>query len=212
MGGWATDTDKVLTLGQDETVMNPAQRRIRTAAIAAAVVLHVIVLAMLVYVPRHKPVRLSVAHEGGISAFVNVAPTPTGTTGARPTPTPRPVTKAPAVVTPTQMPASIAEAPASEQGSGGAQGGAPVRMSIGQLQLIKKVEPIYPALMLAAKQQGIVVLDAIIHPDGSIGDIRVLQPLSPLFDRAAIAAVKQWQYTPLPYEGVVTVTVKFTLR
>jgi protein TonB len=85
-------------------------------------------------------------------------------------------------------------------------------MSIGQLQLIKRVEPIYPPLMLVAKQQGTVVLDAIIHPDGTIGDIRILQSLSPLFDRAAIAAVKQWQYTPLPYEGIVTVTVKFTLR
>ena len=49
----------MLTLGQDEIAMNPAQRRIRTAAIAAAVVLHVIVLAMLVYVPRHKPVRVA---------------------------------------------------------------------------------------------------------------------------------------------------------
>jgi TonB family protein len=193
-------------------VLNPAARRIRTIAIAAALVVYAVVLAVLIYVPLHKPVRVTVAHEGGINAFVNVAPTLTGTTGARPTPTPRPVTKAPAVVTPTRMPASIAEAPESEQGSGGAQSGAPVRMSIGQLQLIKKVEPIYPPLMLAAKQQGTVVLDAIIHPDGTIGDIRVLQPLSPLFDRAAIAAVKQWQYTPLPYEGIVTVTVKFTLR
>jgi TonB family protein len=193
-------------------VLNPAASRIRAIAIAAAVVVYAAVLAALIYLPLHKPVRVTVAHEGGISAFVNVAPTPTGTTGARPTPTPRPVAKAPAVVTPTQMPASIAEAPASEQGSESAQGGAPVRMSIGQLQLIKKVEPIYPPLMLAAKQQGTVVLDAIIHPDGTIGDIRVLQPLSPLFDRAAIAAVKQWQYTPLPYEGIVTVTVKFTLR
>ena len=192
-------------------MLNPAARRIRTIAIAAALVVYAVVLAVLIYIPFHKPVRVSVAHEGGISAFVNVAPTPTGTTGARPAPTPRPVTKAPAVVTPTTMPASIAEAPASEQ-EAGAQGGAPVRMSIGQLQLIKKVEPLYPPLMLAAKQQGTVVLDAIIHPDGTIGDIRVLQPLSPLFDRAAIAAVKQWQYTPLSYEGIVTVTVKFTLR
>jgi protein TonB len=110
------------------------------------------------------------------------------------------------------MPASIAEAPASAQDAGGAQGGGPVRMSIGQLQLIKRVEPVYPPLMLAAKQQGTVVLDAIIHPDGTIGDIRVLQPLSPLFDRTAIAAVKQWQYSAIGYEGIVTVTVKFMLR
>jgi TonB family protein len=193
-------------------VLNPAARRIRTIAIAAALVVYAVVLAVLIYIPFHKPVRLSVAHEGGISAFVNVAPAPTGTTGARPAPSLRPVTKAPAVVTPTTMPASIAEAPASAQDAGGVQGGAPVRMSIGQLQLIKRVEPVYPPLMLAAKQQGTVVLDAIIHPDGTIGDIRILQPLSPLFDRTAIAAVKQWQYSAIGYEGIVTVTVKFTLR
>src|SRR5258705_12279978 len=149
MGGWATETDQVLTLGQDEIVTNPAQRRIRTAAIAAAVVLHVIVLAMLVYVPRHNPVRVSVAHEGGISAFVNVAPAPTGTTGARPTPAPRPVTKAPAVVTPTQMPASIAEAPASEQQAGGAPRGAPLPKSTRPFQLLRRGEPIFPPLIVS---------------------------------------------------------------
>jgi TonB family protein len=36
--------------------------------------------------------------------------------------------------------------------------------------------------------------------------------VNPFFDRAAIDAVKRWQYTPIPYEGVVTVTVKFNLR
>ena len=28
---------------------------------------------------------------------------------------------------------------------------------------------------------------------------------------AAIDAVKRWRYTPLPYEGIVSVTVNFTL-
>jgi TonB family protein len=194
-------------------VLNPAARRIRTIAIGGALVVYAVVLAVLIYIPLHKLVRVTVAHEGGISAFVNVAPVPTGTSGTRPSVArPRPVvTQAPSVM-PVEMPASIAEAPGSQESTGAVQGGGPVRMSIGQLQLIKKVEPVYPPLMLAAGKQGSVLLDAVIHPDGTIGDITILQSLGPLFDRAAIAAVKQWQYTPLPYEGIVTVTVKFTLR
>lgn len=205
------DTDKLLTLGQHEDAGDPVRRRIRASAVAAAVIVHAAVLVALIYMPRHKPERVSVAHEGGISAFVNVAPVAVGTTGTRPVSKPRPAPKAPAAA-PAQIAASIADAPAAGQDTGGAvQGGAPVRMSLGQLRLLKKVEPVYPPAMLAARASGIVVLDAIIQPDGTIGDITILRSLTPLFDRAAIAAVKQWQYTPLPYEGIVTVTVKFTL-
>ena len=32
---------------------------------------------------------------------------------------------------------------------------------------------------------------------------------NPAFTQSAIAAVKQWLYAPLPYEGIVTVTVNF---
>ena len=55
------------------------------------------------------------------------------------------------------------------------------------------------------------MLDAVIHRDGTIGEITVLQSSNPAFERAAIEAVKQWRYTPLPHEGVVTVTRNFTV-
>jgi len=58
---------------------------------------------------------------------------------------------------------------------------------------------------------GQVVLDAIIHRDGTIGDVTILRSTNEAFAQAAITAVKQWKYTPLPYEGIVTVTVNFTL-
>ncbi len=88
----------------------------------------------------------------------------------------------------------------------------PVRLgSGGNLTLLKKVAPIYPSVMQSARMTGQVVLDAVIHADGSIGDVTVLKSTNDLFARAAIDAVKQWRYTPLPYEGIVTVTVNFTL-
>ena len=40
----------------------------------------------------------------------------------------------------------------------------------------------------------------------------VLQPLGPLFDRAATEAVKQWRYSPPGFEAVLTVTVIFSIR
>jgi protein TonB len=80
------------------------------------------------------------------------------------------------------------------------------------LALLKRIEPAYPPAMQAARVEGMVVLDAVIHRDGSVGDIKVLKSSGPHFERAAIDAVKQWLYAPIPYEGILTVTVNFTLR
>lgn len=60
------------------------------------------------------------------------------------------------------------------------------------------VAPKYTADALRAKVQGLVVLAAVINPDGSVGDVRVLQSLDKTFglDDAAVDAVRQTQYTP----------------
>ena len=39
----------------------------------------------------------------------------------------------------------------------------------------------------------------------------VLRSTNDAFAQAAIVAVKQWRYTPIPYEGILTVTVNFTM-
>jgi len=107
-----------------------------------------------------------------------------------------------------------AAAPAGSVGVAGAgqAGSGPVRFgSGGQLTLIKRVQPIYPPLMQSARMNGQVVLDAIIHPDGTIGDITVLRSTNDAFTQSAIAAVKQWRYTAPGFEGILTVNVNFTL-
>ena len=96
--------------------------------------------------------------------------------------------------------------------AGGQAGTGPVRLgSGGNLTLIKKVTPIYPTLMQSARMTGQVVLDAIIHPDGTIGDVTVLRSTNDAFAQSAIAAVKQWRYTAQGFEGILTVSVNFTL-
>ena len=60
---------------------------------------------------------------------------------------------------------------------------------------------------------GAVILEAVIGTDGAVRDVRVLRSI-PLLDDAAVAAVKQWRYSPTLLNGVavpvvMTVTVQF---
>ena len=78
------------------------------------------------------------------------------------------------------------------------------------------VNPVYPPIALASRREGIVILEALIAEDGSIRDVRLLRP-APLFEEAAIAAVRQWRFSPTLLNGepvplVMTVTVSFTLQ
>jgi protein TonB len=94
---------------------------------------------------------------------------------------------------------------------------APLRIG-GELKapaLIERVEPEYPPIAVRAQVQGVVILEAVVDRQGRVEDVRVLRSI-PLLDRAAIAAVRQWRYSPLLLNGqperfVLTVTVSFSL-
>ena len=80
---------------------------------------------------------------------------------------------------------------------------------------IHDVTPIYPALARASGVQGIVIIEATIDARGDVVSAKVLRSV-PMLDEAAIAAVRQWKYTPARLNGepiavVITVTVNFTL-
>lgn len=80
---------------------------------------------------------------------------------------------------------------------------------------ISFVAPIYPPVALAARVSGVVIIEAVIAVDGSVRDARVLRSI-PLLDAAALAAVKQWRYTPTTLNGipvaiVMTVSVRFEI-
>lgn len=78
------------------------------------------------------------------------------------------------------------------------------------------VSPEYPAIARAARQEGIVILESVIDVDGRVESVRVLKGY-PLLNEAAVAAVKQWRFTPAllnnkPVPVVMTVTVMFKLQ
>ena len=77
------------------------------------------------------------------------------------------------------------------------------------------VSPVYPAIALASRVSGVVILEATIGEDGRVREVRVLRSY-PLLDQGAIDAVRQWRYTPTllngrPVSVLMTVTVSFSL-
>ena len=189
--------------------MVPTHKR---STFGIAVALHAVVLCALVFV-RLQPVRVvsDGAPQGSIAPFIMVT-----TVSAAPAEPAKPKEAEMALKTePKQAEAQPDSQPstdsagvvAAEQTPSG-----PVRIGAGgDVKLLRKVQPVYPAMMQSARITGQVVLDAVIHADGTIGDVTVLQASNPAFTRSAIDAVKQWKYSPIGYEAILTVNVSFTL-
>jgi TonB family protein len=79
---------------------------------------------------------------------------------------------------------------------------------------IKDVKPVYPAIAQTAHVRGAVTIEATIGPEGKVVDAKVVHSI-PMLDQAALAAVRQWEYTPTLLNGepvpvLVTVTINFT--
>lgn len=80
------------------------------------------------------------------------------------------------------------------------------------------VKPVYPSTMREAGREGVVPIEAMIGPDGSVTSVRVLSAdVHPDFAIAAADAVRQWKFTPtllngVPVEVVMTVKVQFNLE
>jgi TonB family protein len=81
---------------------------------------------------------------------------------------------------------------------------------------VRDVKPVYPAEAQAARVQGVVIIEAVVDPQGQIAATRVLRSI-PLLDEAAASAVQQWEFTPTLLNGqptavLMTLTVNFTLQ
>ena len=66
---------------------------------------------------------------------------------------------------------------------------------------VKDVTPVYPAIAKSANVLGEVVIEATIGTDGKVSDAKVVRSI-PLLDRAALDAVRQWEYMPTLLNGV----------
>ena len=96
--------------------------------------------------------------------------------------------------------------------------GAPVRVGkeISAPEVLHRVEPVYPKDAVAARVEGVVVVEATVDEQGNVIAVKVLRSIGSL-DQAAIDAVSQWRYSPLrvnnqPSQFVLTVNVTFRLH
>jgi len=79
----------------------------------------------------------------------------------------------------------------------------------------KHVQPVYPPEALAQGIRGIVILEIVLDKQGKVESTTVIRSV-PGLDESAIAAARQWEYTPTKVDGKpvrvrVTVPVVFSL-
>lgn len=99
-----------------------------------------------------------------------------------------------------------------------AQAPRPVRVGSGfaTLHKVRDVQPVYPASAIAAKVEGVVVVEAKIDVTGRVTEARILRSIA-LLDQAALDAVRQWEFEPVVIDAIgrvpiiATLTVSFKL-
>jgi len=104
-------------------------------------------------------------------------------------------------------------------GSGGGFGGGAYRPGSGITppRIIREVKADYTEDARRRGLTGEVVMEIVVRRDGSVGNVHLLQGLGLGLDERAIAAVRQWEFTPaerkgVPVDVIVEVGVEFRLR
>jgi TonB family protein len=67
--------------------------------------------------------------------------------------------------------------------------------------LMEKTDPGYPLELMRTNVHGMVTLYAVIHPDGKVGDIRVLSSPDERLDAYAARALARWKFVPAERAG-----------
>jgi TonB family protein len=65
----------------------------------------------------------------------------------------------------------------------------------------QKSDPGYPMELMRANVQGTVTLYAVIHSDGTVGDIRVLSSPDERLEPFATSALARWKFHPATKDG-----------
>ena len=104
-------------------------------------------------------------------------------------------------------------------GSGGGIGGGPYRPGSGITPptIVREVKADYTEDARRRNVEGEVLLEIVVLRDGSVGEVTLRDGLDSGLNTRAIAAVKQWRFSPArrmgqPVDVVVEVAVEFKLR
>lgn len=106
-------------------------------------------------------------------------------------------------------------------GWGGGTGGGAYRPGSGVSipRVLREVKPAYTADAMRAKIQGTAIVEAVVLPDGTVGEVQIVKSLDASFglDEEAKKAARQWRFVPgtkngQPVPVLVTIELMFTLR
>jgi protein TonB len=79
--------------------------------------------------------------------------------------------------------------------------------------VVKRIEPKYPDLALRAGLEGTVYVKVWVDKEGKVRKVVLLKSDAPIFEDAAIAAAKQWVFTPaVMQKGPVSVWVSIPFK
>ena len=85
--------------------------------------------------------------------------------------------------------------------------------------VIERVAPRYTAEAMRARVAGLVTLECVVLADGSVGDVRVIRSLDPVYglDQEAIVAAKRWRFRAGRLKGepvpvIVSIELTFSVR
>ena len=117
----------------------------------------------------------------------------------------------PSVAAPRSAPKPAAECGAAIAGRGAVRTGTlRIGGQIKQPTKTRHVSPVYPE----GSSPGMVILEAVIGPDGHVNEVKVLRNPGAALALSAENAVRQWEFTPtllncVPVPVIMTVTVDF---
>jgi protein TonB len=113
------------------------------------------------------------------------------------------------------------DGPGLNDGRNGGTGGDVYQAGNGTVgpQLIRDIKPIYTPEAMRARVQGLVIVQAIVLADGSVGPAKIMRSLDATFglDEEALRTVRQWRFLPgtrggKPVAVLVEIEMMFTLR
>ncbi|HUP41425.1 MAG TPA: M56 family metallopeptidase [Vicinamibacterales bacterium] len=84
-------------------------------------------------------------------------------------------------------------------------------------RLVKEVKPQYTRRAMDEKIEGEVLMECVVKADGTVGDTKIVKPLDPDLDKAALEAATQWVFEPGTRDGkpvnvLVTIAMAFSLK
>lgn len=76
-------------------------------------------------------------------------------------------------------------------------------------RVVERIEPVYPSLARTLRLEGVVRIEAVVSPDGSVKKVGI-KGGHPVLADAAANAVRHWKWERASQESTESVEVKFT--